>query len=356
MSIVIVTGSSGLVGAEAVLRFHSEGLHVIGIDNDMRSKFFGEAASTVHVMQRQSQLLDNFEPVNVDIRDNISLNNVFSNFGSNITGVIHCAAQPSHDWAARDPVLDFEVNAIGTLNMLEQTRKHCPEASFIFMSTNKVYGDSPNNLEFTEQATRYEVSELSPYYANGIDEYMTIDQSLHSLFGVSKASADLMVQEYGRYFGMNTVTLRGGCLTGPLHQGAELHGFLSYLVKCAVRQMPYTIFGHKGKQVRDNIHSRDLVEAFWQIYRNPRSGEVYNIGGSRFSNISMLEAISMIEKRARRKLKYTISDESRLGDHIWYVSDIRKFKNHYPEWDLTIGIEEILDEMVQRAMYEVSSE
>ena len=355
MSIVIVTGSSGLVGAEAAMRFHAEGLHVIGIDNDMRSRFFGESASTVPVMLGQKELLNNFEHFDIDIRDAASLKSIFSRFGANISGIIHCAAQPSHDWAARNPILDFEVNALGTLNLLEQTRNHCPEAPFIFMSTNKVYGDSPNKLPFSEGQTRYEIDESSPYFDYGINEFMPIDQSLHSLFGVSKASADLMVQEYGRYFGLRTVTLRGGCLTGPLHQGAELHGFLSYLVKCTVMQTPYTIFGHKGKQVRDNIHSKDLVDAFWHIYQEPRSGEVYNIGGSRFSNISMLEAISKIETLARRSLNYTISDENRLGDHIWYISDIRKFKNHYPGWSLTIGIDEIIDEMVERAIYDLGS-
>jgi CDP-paratose 2-epimerase len=352
MSVVIVTGSSGLVGAESVKRFHEEGLDIIGIDNDLRSLLFGSAASTKSQVEVQMRAYERFTPLDIDIRDEKALTEVFTKFGKEISGIIHCAAQPSHDWAATNPKLDFEVNAVGTLNLLELTRKHCPEAAFIFMSTNKVYGDAPNAIPYVEFDTRYELSEESPFSKDGINESLTIDNSLHSLFGVSKASADLLVQEYGRYFGLKTVAFRGGCLTGPLHQGAEMHGFLSYLVKCVVHRLPYTVFGYEGKQVRDNIHSRDLVEAFWQFFKEPKNGEVYNIGGSRFSNISMLEAILKIEEIAGNQLNYTISKENRKGDHRWYVSDISKFKSDYTNWNLKIDMSQMLAEMVERAEFD----
>jgi len=352
VSIVVVTGSSGLVGSEAVRRFHSEGLDIVGVDNDLRAQLFGSKASTKHQIDLQVKQYKRFTPKFVDIRNYDALKVIFAKYGREISGIIHCAAQPSHDWAATNPTLDFQVNALGTLNLLELMREFCPESSFIFMSTNKVYGDSPNALPLQELETRYEIERSSCFYEFGIDERMSIDNSLHSLFGVSKASADLMVQEYGKYFGLKTVTFRGGCLTGPQHQGAELHGFLSYLVKCVVNKVPYTIFGYKGKQVRDNIHSRDLVSAFWEFYKNPTGGEIYNIGGSRFSNISMLEAITQIEALAKKRLFYSLTGENRRGDHMWYISDVRKFELHYPAWKIRIGMDEMLNEMVEGAKLE----
>jgi CDP-paratose 2-epimerase len=267
--------------------------------------------------------------------------------GASLALVVHTAAQPSHDWAAREPHTDFGVNAVGTLNLLEACRQHAPEAVFIFTSTNKVYGDTPNRLPLVETDTRWELSETHPYFAYGIDESMSIDQTKHSLFGASKVAADVMVQEYGRYFGMKTGVFRGGCLTGPAHAGAELHGFLSYLMKCTVTGKPYRVFGYQGKQVRDNIHSHDLVEAFWHFFRAPRAGEVYNIGGSRHSNCSMREAIAMCEEISGRKLQWTYLEDNRIGDHIWWISDVRKFQSHYPEWKFRYGIREILEEIYQ---------
>ena len=270
---------------------------------------------------------------------------MFSTHSSDISLIVHTAAQPSHDWAAKEPITDFTVNALGTLNLLECTRLFCPDATFIFTSTNKVYGDTPNNLPLVELDTRYELDASHKFY-KGIDESMSIDQTKHSLFGVSKASADLMVQEYGRYFGMKTGVFRGGCLTGPSHAGAELHGFLSYLIKCFIRKKPYTIFGYNGKQVRDNIHSYDLVSAFHEFYLNPKIGEVYNIGGSRYSNISMLESIDKIASILGTKLDYTISEDNRIGDHIWYISDVTKFREHYPNWNYKYNIDSIISEMI----------
>jgi CDP-paratose 2-epimerase len=278
---------------------------------------------------------------------------VFAAHGRSIALVIHAAAQPSHDWAAREPITDFTVNANGTLVMLEMTRRHCPDAAFIFTSTNKVYGDTPNRLPLVERETRWTVADDHPFAVHGIDETMSIDRSMHSVFGVSKVAADVMVQEYGRYFGLQTACFRGGCLTGPGHSGAELHGFLSYLVKCAVTGRPYTVFGYKGKQVRDNIHSFDLVNAFWQFVKAPRAGEVYNIGGGPDSNCSMIEAIALVERLTGRRLQWSYSDNHRAGDHIWWVSDLRRFQSHYPEWSLTYSldrtIEEIHNEMAERA-------
>ncbi len=349
MRVAIVTGSSGLIGSEACNFFHRQGFLVVGIDNDMRSYFFGADASTRPIQEQLQASLNHFRHYNIDIRDKEKLEKVFLEYNTDIKVIIHTAAQPSHDWAAREPFTDFTVNANGTLNLLEFTRKNCPEAAFIFTSTNKVYGDAPNYLPLVEGNSRWEIDAAHPYFEEGIDEQMSIDQCKHSLFGASKVAADIMVQEYGKYFGMNTVAFRGGCLTGATHQGAELHGFLAYLVKCAVSGKPYTIFGYKGKQVRDNIHSVDLINAFWEYYKNPRQGEVYNIGGSRHSNISMIEAIQEIENIAGHKLNYTLSDNARIGDHIWYVSDISKFKNHYPNFKYQYDIKRILTEMIQTA-------
>jgi CDP-paratose 2-epimerase len=297
----------------------------------MRSAFFGAEASTrwqVDLLNQRS----GYKHYSVDIRDSEAVDEVFGRYGRDVSVIIHCAAQPSHDWAVRDPVMDFTVNANGTLCLLEATRKHAPDAVFVFVSTNKVYGDRPNHLPLIELETRYELSPEHEWAARGFPEEMPIDRCLHSLFGASKVSADVLVQEYGRYFGMRTACFRGGCLTGPGHSGAQLHGFLSYLMRCAVSGQEYTIFGYKGKQVRDNIHARDLVEAFWAFFQRPMAGEVFNIGGGRHSNCSMLEAIAIAEELTGRPMNYRYVNENRVGDHIWWLSDVSKFQLLYPEW------------------------
>ncbi len=344
MSIALVTGSAGLIGSETCQRFHAEGLDVIGLDNDMRARFFGPEASTAPTRARLEKVLKNYRHEAIDIRDAAAVNDTFAKLGAAIKVVVHTAAQPSHDWAAREPHTDFTVNANGTLNVLEAARQHCPEAVFIFTSTNKVYGDTPNRLPLHELATRWEIDPAHAYH-EGIDETMSIDQTKHSLFGASKVAADVLVQEYGRYFGMQTTCFRGGCLTGPAHAGTELHGFLAYLMKCTTSGRPYRVFGYQGKQVRDNIHSHDLVEAFWQFFQNPRSGEVYNLGGSRYSHGSMLESIALCEEISGRKLDWTYVEDNRIGDHIWWVSDVRKFQAHYPQWRYRYGMKEILQEI-----------
>jgi len=346
MSVAIVSGSAGLIGSETCKRFHAEGFDLAGIDNDMRAQFFGAEASTLNSLRALERQLKRYHHCPIDIRDREQIDQLFRQFGKAIAVVIHTAAQPSHDWAARDPWTDFGVNALGTLNLLEACRKHAPEAVFIFTSTNKVYGDAPNRLPLVELDTRWEI-EPKHDYCLGIDEQLSIDQSKHSLFGASKAAADLLVQEYWRYFGMKTVCFRGGCLTGPAHAGTELHGFLAYLMKCVVSGKPYRVFGYKGKQVRDNIHSYDLVEAFWEFFRAPRSGEVYNMGGSRHSHCSMLEAIGLCEKISGKQLQWTYVEDNRAGDHIWYVSDVRKFQSHYPAWKYRYDVRGILDEIYQ---------
>jgi CDP-paratose 2-epimerase len=348
MAIVVVTGSAGLIGSETVKRFHAEGFDIVGIDNDMRAYFFGKDASTSWNRERLIKELPRYTHYNFDIRNFEQIEKLFSTYKDEIVLVVHAAAQPSHDWAAREPFTDFTINANGTLNMLEATRRYCSEAVFIFTSTNKVYGDTPNTLPFIEMEERWEVDPSHIYAEHGIDEFMTTDKSKHSLFGASKLAADVLVQEYGRYFGLKTGLFRGGCLTGPSHSGAELHGFLAYLVLRAVKGQPYTIYGYKGKQVRDNIHSKDLIEAFWHFFRAPRSGEVYNMGGSRHSNVSMLEAIRMIYEISACKLHYTLTDHARSGDHIWYISDVRKFQQHYPGWQYHYDIETILRELIQQ--------
>lgn len=347
MNVAIVSGSAGLIGSEASRHFAGLGMSVVGIDNDMRQEFFGQEASTR--WQRQNlleELGDRYRHFDADIRDDQAIERLFSEYNSDIKLIIHTAAQPSHDWAVRDPKKDFTVNAYGSLNLLEATRQFCPQAVFIFTSTNKVYGDRPNHLPLVEQDLRWEI-DPSHAYANGIPEEMLIDQCVHSLFGASKLAADVMVQEYGRYFNMKTCVFRGGCLTGPNHSGTQLHGFLAYLMKCTMMGIPYTVFGYKGKQVRDNIHSYDLIQAFEHFYRNPRSGEVYNIGGGRFSHCSMLEAIQMCEEMSGNSLNYRYQDDHRTGDHIWYVSDLSKFQNHYPNWRLTKNVRDILAEIYQ---------
>ncbi len=344
MGVAVVTGSGGLVGAEASRLFGQRGLDVVGIDNDMRSQFFGKDASTkwqTDVLQRQSF----YTHVNADIRDEAAMQTVFERYGHDIRLVVHCAAQPSHDWAAREPATDFTVNANGTLSLLETTRRHAPDAVFIFASTNKVYGDRPNHLPLVEQETRYELSPEHPWAEHGFPEDMSIDGCLHSLFGASKVAADVLVQEYGRYFGMKTACFRGGCLTGPGHSGAQLHGFLAYLVKCAVTDAPYTVFGYGGKQVRDNIHARDLVEAFWCFFQRPGVGEVFNMGGGRHSNCSMQEAIGIAEQLTGRPMITKYDNQNRTGDHIWWISDVRKFQSMYPEWSYRYDIRAIMQDI-----------
>ncbi len=343
--IVVVTGSAGLIGSETARLFHERGHRIVGIDNDMRKRFFGPEASTAWNRAELERELPKYRHVDADIRDADAIGKLFAEIGSQVGLIVHAAAQPSHDWAASDPIMDFTVNANGTLVMLESMRKHCPEAVFIFTSTNKVYGDRPNELPLVEQAKRWEIDEKHAYFKHGIDENMSIDQTLHSLFGASKVAADMLVQEYGGYFGLKTAVFRGGCLTGPSHSGTQLHGFLAYLMKCVATGAPYKVLGYKGKQVRDNIHSRDLVEAFWHFYKAPRSGEVYNIGGGRHSNCSMIEAIDMCEAIAGRKLKWTYDETNRKGDHIWWISDTRRFEQHYPEWKLAYDVPAILQEI-----------
>lgn len=347
LDVAIVTGSAGLIGAETVRFLSAKGFTVAGIDNDMRSVFFGPEASTAWSRRDLESSIPSYTHYEVDIRDKGAIDRVFAEYGSDIRLVVHTAAQPSHDWAARDPETDFTVNANGTLVMLETTRRRCPKAAFIFTSTNKVYGDVPNELPLVECETRWEIDPSHPYAAYGIDERMRIDQSKHSLFGVSKVAADVLVQEYGRYFGMNTVCFRGGCLTGPGHSGAELHGFLSYLVKCCVTGTPYTIHGYKGKQVRDNIHSFDLVNMFWHYYQAPRPGAVYNAGGSRHSNCSLIEAIDLAQRITGKKMNYTLTDRNRIGDHIWYISDVRAFQRDYPGWSYRYTLTDIFEQIHQ---------
>jgi CDP-paratose 2-epimerase len=340
MNTIVVTGSYGLIGNEVCRFYNNLGFRVIGIDNDMRKYFFGESTK-----DKTNNNFNNYIHYDIDIRNYEEITKIFLKYSTDISLIIHTAAQPSHDWAVKEPITDFTVNALGTLNLLECTRLFCPNSTFIFTSTNKVYGDTPNNLPLIELDSRYELPMSHKFY-KGVDETMSIDQTKHSLFGVSKASADLLVQEYGKYFGMKTGIFRGGCLTGPSHAGAELHGFLSYLIKCFISKKPYTIFGYNGKQVRDNIHSYDLVTAFHEFYLNPKIGEVYNIGGSRYSNISIIESIEKISNILGTKLNYTISKDNRIGDHIWYISDVTKFKEHYPNWEYKYDIDMIINEMI----------
>jgi CDP-paratose 2-epimerase len=339
---ILVTGSSGLIGSEAVMHFDRQGNQVFGIDNNMRREFFGAAGDTLWNLNRLKSSTGNFTHFSVDIRDRMALDELFRSRRFDL--IVHCAAQPSHDKARDIPILDFEVNALGTLNLLEATRQHSPEAVFLFTSTNKVYGDAPNEVPLKELETRWEYARPEDF--NGISENCRIDRTLHSLFGASKAAADLVAQEYGRYFKMNVGVFRGGCLTGPSHSGVELHGFLSYLVKCAMSGGKYSVFGYKAKQVRDNIHSHDVVSAMEEFAANPRPGEVYNMGGGRENSISMLEAIARIEQLTGKKLNWTYVDENRKGDHICYISDLRKFKADYPNWQITKSLDDILREII----------
>jgi CDP-paratose 2-epimerase len=346
MGVALITGSAGLVGAQAARWFHAQGLHVVGVDNDLRAEFFGPEASTAWAEVELRTELPNYRHYSSDIRDEAAIERVFREYSSDLTLVMHTAAQVSHDWAARDPKTDFGVNANGTLNLLEATRQHAPQAAFIFMSTNKVYGDSPNRLPLVERATRWELDPAHPFFEHGIDESMSLDRSLHSLFGVSKLAADALVQEYGRYFGMNTVCLRAGCITGPGHSAVALHGFLAYLAQCALTGTEYTIFGYGGKQVRDNLHAYDLVQMMWRYYQNPRPAEVYNVGGGRFSHCSLIEAVRLCESLTGRPMRASYRDEVRPGDHQFYVSDVRRFQAHYPDWAPTYSLERTLEEIL----------
>ena len=332
--------------------FRKKRLDIVGIDNDMRAEFFGTEASTVWNRQELENNISGYSHVNADIRDESAMQAIFGKYGPQIYAIIHTAAQPSHDWAAQDPFKDFTINANGTLVLLEMMRKYSPEAVFVFTSTNKVYGDIPNSLPLIETEDRWELENSHPYAEHGIDESMSIDQSKHSLFGASKVAADVLVQEYGRYFGLKTGVFRGGCLTGPAHSGTQLHGFLAYLAKCAVTRTHYTIFGYKGKQVRDNIHSYDLVNMFWHFVQNPQIGEVYNAGGSRHSNCSMKEAIQICERLTGQSMSWSYEENNRIGDHIWWISDVRKFQTHYPDWsyqyDLQGMFKEIIDALRDR--------
>ncbi|GAB4441653.1 MAG: NAD-dependent epimerase/dehydratase family protein [Turneriella sp.] len=345
MKTAIITGSAGLIGAEACRFFSEKGYRIVGIDNDMRKEFFGPDASTDWQRRELETQLKNYQHFALDIRDIAGIEKLFSDYSSDIEIVIHTAAQPSHDWAAKDPHKDFTVNANGTLTLLEATRKFAPKAVFIFTSTNKVYGDTPNYLPLVELDKRWEISKDHAFFEHGIDETMSIDNTKHSLFGASKVAADVLVQEYGKYFNMNTGVFRGGCLTGPGHSGTQLHGFLAYLMKCAVTKQPYTIFGYKGKQVRDNIHSYDLVNMFWHFSQKPRQGEVYNAGGSRHSNCSMQEAIEICERISGNKMQIQYDENNRIGDHIWYISDVRKFQSHFPEWKYRYTLEEMMQQI-----------
>lgn len=344
MPTAIITGSGGLVGSESVRHFVEAGYDVVGIDNDLRAQFFGPAASTRPVTDALRERYAEFRAFDVDIRDAEQIDAIFAHHAEKLEIIVHTAAQPSHDWAASDPTADFTVNANGTLNLLEATRRHSPDATFVNMSTNKVYGDLPNYLPLVELDLRLELPD-DHRWSQGIDTSMSIDRSTHSLFGVSKASADLLVQEYGRYFGMPTVCFRGGCLTGPNHAGAQLHGFLSYLMRCTMTGAPYTVFGYGGKQVRDNLHSADLVAAFAAFHATPRVAAVYNIGGGRFSNCSMLEAITLCEQIAGRELEWTLTDDARTGDHRWWISDLEEFRHDYPGWMPRYDVPRILQEI-----------
>ena len=345
MSIVLITGSSGLVGSESVKFFSNKGFDIIGIDNNLRKLFFGNEASTNKMKNNLLRNFKKFKNFNIDIRNYNALEKIFKRYRKNISLIIHCAAQPSHDYAKNFPTLDFNINAAGTLNLLELTKIYCSQAPFIFMSTNKVYGDNPNKLKIVEKKNRWELKKNDKYY-KGIDEKFSIDNSTHSFFGVSKTYADLIVQEYGKNVGLKTVCFRGGCLTGPNHSGAKLHGFLSYLVKICINKKKYSLIGYKGKQVRDNLHSFDLVNSFWQFFKKPTKGEVYNIGGGRYSNCSIIEALNLLEDITNISVKRDIIKKPRIGDHIWYISNLSKFKKHYPNWKQKYNTKKIIEELV----------
>ena len=347
MSIILITGSNGLVGSEAVNFFSRKGYKVVGIDNNLRKFFFGADGSTTWLKKKIIKENSNYEHLNIDIRNYQNLRKLFKKYKKNISLIIHCAAQPSHDYGKNFPKIDFNVNATGTLNLLELTKEFCPESPFIFMSTNKVYGDNPNNLKIIEKKNRYELKKNDRFF-NGVNETMSIDNCTHSFFGVSKTYADLIVQEYGKNVGLKTVCFRAGCITGPNHSGAKLHGFLSYLVKQSLQKGEYTIIGYKGKQVRDNLHSSDLINCFWQFFKKPKKGAVYNIGGGRYSNCSILEAINEIEQISNIKVKKKIIKQNRIGDHVWYITNNKRFKKDYPMWKQKYNTKKIIKELIKK--------
>ncbi len=345
MSIVIITGSCGLVGSEAALFFSKKGFEIVGIDNNARKFFFGKDGDISWIKSKLKSSIKKYKHYNTDISNYKALSKIFKKYKKRISLIIHCAAQPSHDWARNKPFIDFDINAKGTLNLLELTRFFCRESPFIFMSTNKVYGDNPNFLPLVEKKTRWEIKKNHKYF-RGINENMSLDHCTHSFFGASKVYADLIVQEYGKNVGLKTTCFRAGCISGPNHSGAKLHGFLSYLVKTTLKHKKYDLIGYKGKQVRDNIHSNDLVRCFWEYFKKPTKGEVYNVGGGRHSNCSVLEAILLVEKIAKIKVKKNILKNNRVGDHVWYVSSMRKFKNHYPLWQQKYTSKKIIQELI----------
>ena len=347
MSLVLITGSCGLVGSEAAIFFSKKGFEILGVDNNARKFFFGPDGDISWIKKSLKKKIKNYNHYNIDIRNYNSLKRIFSKYRNQIKLIIHCAAQPSHDWAKNKAFIDFDVNAKGTLNLLELTKKYCSSSPFIFMSTNKVYGDNPNKLPLIEKKTRWEINK-NHKFVNGIEETMSLDSCTHSFFGVSKTYADLIVQEYGKNIGLKTACFRAGCITGPNHSGAKLHGFLSYLVKVSLKKRRYTLIGYKGKQVRDNIHSLDLVSCFWEFYKKPRYGEVYNIGGGRYSNCSILEALNIIEELSNIKIKRKILKNNRVGDHIWYISNLKKFKKHYPKWRQIYSTKKIINELIHK--------
>ena len=347
MKIALITGSCGLVGSESSSFFSKKGFKILGIDNNTRKFFFGKDGDISWVKKKLKNNLNNYHHSNVDIRNYLSLKKIFLKYKKNIKVIIHAAAQPSHDWAKNQPFIDFDINARGTLNLLELTKQYCPKAPFIFMSTNKVYGDNPNFLPLVEKKTRWEIKN-NHKYRDGIDETMSIDNCTHSFFGASKAYSDLIVQEYGKNVGLKTACFRAGCITGPNHSGAKLHGFLSYLVKSSLQNKKYTLIGYKGKQVRDNIHSEDLVSCFWEFYKKPKMGEVYNTGGGRYSNCSIIEALNLVQAITGKKIKKKILKENRVGDHIWYVSSMSKFKRDYPNWRQNYSSKKIIHELIEQ--------
>ncbi len=347
MKIALITGSCGLVGSESAAFFSKKGFKIIGIDNNYRKVFFGKDGDISWLRNKLKKELKNYEHFNTDIRNFKNLKKIFKKFKKNISLIIHAAAQPSHDWAKNKAFIDFDINAKGTLNLLELTKLYCPNAPFIFMSTNKVYGDNPNLLPLMEKKTRWEIKK-NHKFKSGIDESMSIDNCTHSFFGASKSYADLIVQEYGKNIGLKTACFRAGCITGPNHSGAKLHGFLSYLVKASLQSKKYFLIGYKGKQVRDNIHSNDLVSCFWEYYKKPGHGEVYNIGGGRYSNCSVIEALNIVENITGIKIKKKILKQNRIGDHIWYVSNTRKFKKKYPNWKQKFSTRRIINELIEQ--------
>jgi CDP-paratose 2-epimerase len=347
MSIVLITGSCGLVGSESVKFFVSKGFDVIGIDNNSRQQFFGKDGDINWVKKNLINSYKNYIHKNIDIRNYSNLEKIFKKYKNSIKLIIHSAAQPSHDWAKKKPFIDFNINALGTLNLLNLTKKYSYNAPFIFMSTNKVYGDNPNKLPLKELRSRWEIATKHKFF-KGIDESMSLDNAVHSFFGASKCYADLIVQEYGKNYGLKTACFRAGCITGPNHSGAKLHGFLSYLVKSSIKKKSYSIIGYKGKQVRDNIHSYDLIKCFWSFFKKPRKGEIYNIGGGRYSNCSVIEALDYVESLLNIKIKKNYQRTNRIGDHIWYISDTSKFKKHYPSWKQQYNTKKIIEELINK--------